>query len=123
MGRWGWTEVRWASHGAFIQGSQVGPDTLIKDTSQVVQHSSPSRWQRAEQEKATAGVLPGRELVAQNRVYTSQKSLDFLGQLLSTVTKQKKQSESVGRCRTSYMPSVSFSTFLCKIGITTSLIR
>lgn len=84
MGRWGWTEVRWASHRAFIQGSQVGPDTLIENTSQVVKHSSPSRWQRAEQEKATASVLSSRELVAQNRVYTSQKSLDFLGQLLST---------------------------------------
>ena len=118
MGRWRWTEVRWASHGVFIQGSQVGPDTLIEDTSQVVEHGSPSRWQRAEQEKATASVLPSRELVAQNRVYTSQKSLNFLGQLLSTVRKQKKQGESVGRCRTSYIPSVSFSIFLCKIGIT-----
>ena len=118
MGRWGWTEVRWASHRAFIQGSQVGPDALIENTSQVVKHSSPSRWQRAEQEKATASVLSSRELVAQNRVYTSQKSLDFLGQLLSTVRKQKKQSESVGRCRPSYIPSVSVSIFLCKTGIT-----
>jgi hypothetical protein len=29
--------------------------------------------------------------VAQNRVYTGQKSLDFLGQLLSTVRKKKKK--------------------------------
>lgn len=84
--------MRWTSHRAFIQGSQVGPDTLIKDTSQVVKHSSPRRWQRAEQEKATASVFPSRELVAQNRVYTSQKGLDFLRQLLSTARKQKKQS-------------------------------
>lgn len=76
--------MRWASHRAFIQGSQVGPDTLIKDASQVVKHGSPSRWQRAEQEKPTASMFTSRELVAQNRVYASQKSLDFLGQLLST---------------------------------------
>lgn len=44
----------------FHPGSQVGPDTLIENTSQVVKHSSPSRWQRAEQEKATASVLEQR---------------------------------------------------------------
>lgn len=76
--------MRWTSHRAFIQGGQMGPDTLIKDTSQVVKHSSASRWQGAEQEKTTASMLPGCELVAQNGVYASQKSLDFLGQLLST---------------------------------------
>lgn len=54
--------MRWASHRAFIQGSQVGPDTLIKDASQVVKHGSPSRWQRAEQEKPTASMFTSREL-------------------------------------------------------------
>lgn len=81
--------MRRASHRAFIQSSQVGPDTFIKDASQVVEHGSPSRWQRAEEEETTASVFPGRELVAQNGVDTSQKSLDFLGQLLSTVRKQE----------------------------------
>lgn len=90
MGGRGRAEMRRASHRAFIQGSQVGPDALIKDASQVVKHGSPSRRQRAEQKKAAASVFPSRELVAQNGVDTRQKSLDFLGQLLSTVRGQEQ---------------------------------
>lgn len=99
-------EVRWASQRAFIQSSQVGPDTFIKDASQVVKHGSPGRWQRAEQKETTASVLPGRELVAQNGVDTSQKSLDFLGQLLSTVRRQKTDLVC-WRYWARYIPSVS----------------
>lgn len=85
MGGWRWAEVRRTGYWAFFQGGQVGSDTFIKDPSQVVEHRSPSGWQRAEEEEATAGMFPGRELVAQNGVHAGQKRLDFLGQLLGTV--------------------------------------
>lgn len=92
MGGCGRAEMRWASQGAFIQGGQVRPDTFIKDASQVVKHGRPSRWQRAEQKKATASMFPGRELVAQDGVDARQKSLDFLGQLLSARRKPETDS-------------------------------
>lgn len=103
--------MRWASHRAFIQGSQVGPDTFIKDASQVVKHGSPGRWQRAEEEKTTASMFPGRELVAQNGVDASEKSLDFLGQLLSA--RRKQETDLVcWRCWPRYIPSVSLLLFM-----------
>lgn len=111
--------MRGASHRAFVQGSQVGADALIKDASQVVKHGGPSRWQRAEQEKATASMFPGRELVAQDRVHTSQKSLDFLGQLLSTEKKAREADlecwEMVGTLHSGFFPHKTGITVLQKI--------
>lgn len=57
---------------------------LVVHTPQMLQHSSSTSWDRAQQAHSTAGMFPDAQLPALNDVDAIDERFDLLGEFLST---------------------------------------